>query len=178
MSAVAYVPVAEALALDDAVAAVVARAENGQPLALAAAAVFDAEGLDAEATRTTAIRGLAQLAHEALRNRHDEDEAAVRGDEIDRIRGRLHPRRHYAAEHWRHILTENYAGHDGERRALLDFGAEDVTHLQVQAAGKAAGWLRVQAAMDLAAVLLARHRKSRIGDLPEKAQREIAEKLA
>lgn len=167
------------LTLADIRNAVVSRALAGETVAALANEVAD-WSLDDDVTALMIRRGLIATFHDwlGLDRQPTADEAADRLGASEEGGGRLHPLRHYAKEHWQRVLAANYEGADGIRRAIRDFSLDDVRHVRDWASARAAGLLRLQSAMELADVLLARHSKERIAALPVKAQREIAEKLA
>ena len=156
----------------------VRRAIAGEPVRELQAELW-ARGLDTEAIDIVGPIGLGVLIHSRLAiQRHPGMEAVDDGIETVEAPGRLHPLYHPARDYWRSVLQANYEGADGVRRALVAFSLADVDHLRVIASARAAGYTALRTAMELAAEMLARYHKSRIGELPEKAQREIAEKLS
>jgi len=138
---------------------------------------FASRVLHPDAVASLVQHGIVARIHDRLGDGRHPVEAVETLGESDSLGGRLHPLRHFARDHWQRVLAANYEGADGVRRALIDFSPADVQHVRTWAEARAAGLRRLGAAMTCAGDLLVRHDKGRIGDLPEPAQREIAEAL-
>lgn len=173
---------ARALSLDEAIEQGINAAHDGYGVAETAAKLWES-GLDPDAADACGVIGLRTLIHSQLAAarhpvREEDDEAVEELDERDQDSGRPVANIHYAREHWQRLLAANYEAADGSRKALLAFTDADAAHLRTIANNRADGYLRLRDAMDAAMGLLKRHRKPTIADLPEKAQRQIAEALA
>jgi hypothetical protein len=170
-----------ALTLEDAVQQGLNAALDGYGVAETAVKLWEA-GLDDEAADACAVVGLRAMIHDrlrALRQPVEEDDGvAERLSASGSATGRPVVNINYAKEHWQRVLAANYEAADGSRKALRAFTSEDVLHLRTLAGARADGYLRLRDAMDAAAALLKRHKKSTVSDLPEKAQRAIAEALS
>lgn len=172
----------QTLSLEQAIEQGVNAANDGHPVAETAALLWQ-EGLDSEAADACGVIGLRTLIHSQLAAarrpvREEDDGTTVPPTENGSSGGRPVVNINYAREHWQRVLDANYEGADGTRKALIAFTDADALHLRSIANNRADGYMRLRDAMDATAALLKKHRKATVGDLPEKAQRQIAEVLS